>query len=755
MNGREADAALDRAAAEALALLSDVPSERSEQSVRGERSEQSGRDERSGRGERGGPDTPAPAHGGRAAREDRDVQAGTGGAAREDGRAGGADSRSGSGERTDDGGPHANIAWDDARTRAERAVRVLEPVVKKLPDALGHVLAEPLAALTDLPPFDTSAMDGWTVAGPGPWRIAPDGPGILAGHARSAALPDGRAVRIATGARVPPGATAVLRSEHGTVSDPGAPGAAAWLHADRAVTTGQDIRPRGQECRSGDQLLPARTYVTPAVLGLAAAAGYDALRVVPRPRVEVLVLGDELLDAGLPRDGRIRDALGPMLAPWLRSLGAEVIATRTLKDDYEALYEAVLASGADVIVTTGGTASGPVDHVRPMLRRVFAESLIDGVAVRPGHPMLLSHLVPNRHLIGLPGNPLAAVSGLLTLAGPLLRTLAGRVAPVPYRAPLTEAVHGHPEDTRLVPVAYQGDEVRPLRFHGPAMLRGIAAADALAVIPPGGLERGAVVETLDLPWVAGDDPNAVPAVSGSGDHSGGGSGDRSVSGAGDRSGGSGTAADVTPGTSSPGAPPRAATGGLTGPTHPIDAPGTSDALGLHDVPGLIDLADSSDLGASGEAHGEAHRTSSRLGAHGWQGVFDEPERQEAGGGTSRPGRSGAQIPPGSPGSPDAPGSPGSSDAPGSPDAPDAPDSPEGPDAPDSPGADDLRWAYEPEPREPSTARPSTAQPAAPSGGSAAPPAGPPTGRFAGHDTLNAPRRLDAPMPFGLDSGALS
>ncbi|WP_078957348.1 molybdopterin molybdotransferase MoeA [Streptomyces iranensis] len=437
-------------------------------------------------------------------------------------------------------------SWPDARAIAARAA-VKEaahaaPVLRPLSEVLGQVLAAPLAALTDLPPFDTSAMDGWALSGPGPWRL-PAGTedqghqGILAGHGETAPLPDGHAVRIATGARVPPGATAVLRSEYGTDAGDG------WLHASPAhpVVLGQDIRTRGQECRSGDQLLPAGTLVTPAVLGLAAAAGYDELPTVRRPRVEVLVLGDELLTEGLPHDGRIRDALGPMVGPWLRALGAEVLGTRRLADEADAVYAAVAESSADVVVTTGGTAAGPVDHVHPTLRRLGAELLVDGVAVRPGHPMLLARLAranranhashtnrenpgnpgnpgsaetpgnaetperpsrPARHLVGLPGNPLAAVSGLLTLAEPLLRTLTGRPAPDPGPAPLAEAVQGHPRDTRLVPVTFRQDAAVPLRFNGPAMLRGIAVADGLAVIPPGGAKRGTEVDVLDLPWSA-------------------------------------------------------------------------------------------------------------------------------------------------------------------------------------------------------------------------------------------------------------
>ncbi|MBW3359638.1 molybdopterin molybdotransferase MoeA [Streptomyces microflavus] len=402
--------------------------------------------------------------------------------------------------------PTPELPWDRAQAVAARAGRGGPLAVVRLPldRALGHVLAEPLAALTDLPSFDTSAMDGWAVAGPGPWTYE-EGVSLLAGVGESptaARLPDGTAVRIATGARTPADTTAVIRSEHAQVDE-----ARALVSTRRPVVTGQDIRPRGQECRSGDRLVPAGTVVTPAVLGLAAAAGYDALPAVPRPRVDVLVLGDELLAAGLPHDGLIRDALGPMLGPWLRALGAEVSGPRRLGDDAEALREALTSSDADLIVTTGGTASGPVDHVHPVLAALGAELLVDGVAVRPGHPMLLARLSPDGpHLVGLPGNPLAAVSGLLTLAEPLLAGLAGRPAQDAYRALVHADVPGHPHDTRLVPVVHRAgraggrDHVAPLRYNGPAMLRGIAAADGLAVVPAGGVRSGTEVEILDLPW---------------------------------------------------------------------------------------------------------------------------------------------------------------------------------------------------------------------------------------------------------------
>ncbi|MFF2042888.1 molybdopterin molybdotransferase MoeA [Kitasatospora sp. NPDC058170] len=388
-------------------------------------------------------------------------------------------------------GPAA-LSWRRARESARRAgLRPLPPRTVPLAEALGATLAEPLTALTDLPAFDTSAMDGWAVAGPGPWRVAGR---LLAGQEAVAPLADGTAVEIATGAQLPPGATAVLRREHGEQLAP--------LLYDRGpdpLTTGQDVRPRGQECRRGEALLATGTPVGPAVLGLAAACGHDRLAVRSRPVVELLVLGDELLDAGLPTPGLVRDALGPLLPPWLRAAGAEVGERRAVRDDFGLLRDAIRHSTADVVITTGGTAAGPVDFLHQALAAAGARLLVDGVAVRPGHPMLLAELPGGRHLVGLPGNPLAAVAGTVTLALPLLHARSGRAVVDPAVAPTAVDLPGHPGDTRLLPVRRTERGVVPLAFDGPAMLRGLARAEALAVVPPGGAAAGTVVELLEVP----------------------------------------------------------------------------------------------------------------------------------------------------------------------------------------------------------------------------------------------------------------
>ncbi|NYI05355.1 molybdopterin molybdotransferase MoeA [Allostreptomyces psammosilenae] len=427
--------------------------------------------------------------------------------------------------------PARRCSFDEAR-RLAAAVAPL-PIRDDLPltAAVGHVLARPLMALTDLPPFDAAAMDGWAVVGDGPWTVVGQ---VLAGSPPPEHLGPGQAVGIATGARMPVGATAVLRREHGSTAPGPRPGAGPVLTPtpDAVLAPGRDVRPRGLECRTGDELVPSGTPITPALVGLAAAAGYDALPAHPRPTVQLLVLGDELLTDGLPRGGRVRDALGPMLPPWLERLGARVTGCRVVGDDLPALRAALEEATADVVVTTGGTASGPVDHVHRALELVGGRLVVDEVMVRPGHPMLLARLpgrgpdtqaggtqaggtqargtqgegiptpgtpAPTRHLVGLPGNPLAAVAGVVTLLAPLLRALAGSPEPGSFPAEAAADLPGHPHDTRLLPVVLSEWGAAPVEHTGPGMLRGLATADGLAVVPAPGARRGDVVEIMEVP----------------------------------------------------------------------------------------------------------------------------------------------------------------------------------------------------------------------------------------------------------------
>jgi molybdopterin molybdotransferase len=367
--------------------------------------------------------------------------------------------------------------------RAATAAAAVVPRELPLELAAGAVLAADVVARTDLPPADTSAMDGWAVAGPGPWRVGGE---VLAGAVPPPMAP-GEAVTIATGAWLPDGADGVLRAEHGKL-------AGGDLVSTDPRDPACDVRRAGRECRAGDVVLAAGSRLTPAAIGLLAAAGADVVA-VRRATIDVLVLGDELLSSGPARNGRVRDALGPMLSAWLPALGLDVVSRRHVPDSFDALAAALANSTADLTVTTGSTAHGPVDHLHSVLASSGAALVVDGVAVRPGHPQLLAVRPDGRPLVGLPGNPLAAATALLTLVVPLVEALHAAGSPPPRTVRLREDVPAGEEATRLVPAR----DGRPVLFAGPAMLRGLAVADGVAVIPPGGVGAGTEVELLVLP----------------------------------------------------------------------------------------------------------------------------------------------------------------------------------------------------------------------------------------------------------------
>ncbi|MFJ8958569.1 molybdopterin molybdotransferase MoeA [Lentzea sp. NPDC102401] len=364
-----------------------------------------------------------------------------------------------------------NMPWTLARQTARDAAKPLDAAELALPDALGLALASAVRALTSQPTCDTSAMDGYAVSGPGPWTVVGR---VAAGDPVPALSPGaGEAFGVATGAPVPDGSDAVVPVELCSLDE-------SLLIAD--AVPGKHIRRRGEDWSAGDELIPAGSLISPAVLGLAAAAGHDTLLAHRRPRVAVIVTGDELLHTGPPRPGRVRDAIGPMLPGLLTR--ADLIGTTHLRDDPSALTDALKQDQADVLVTCGATSVGPADHLRAVLTDLDAEILVSGVACRPGHPMLLAVLPDGRCVVGLPGNPLAALAAVLTLLHPLLDTLGGHTARPPVTARLGD-VNAHPRDTRLIPVTRSGGTAVPAGHDRPGSLWGAALADALAVVPPG------------------------------------------------------------------------------------------------------------------------------------------------------------------------------------------------------------------------------------------------------------------------------
>ncbi|MFD0519263.1 molybdopterin molybdotransferase MoeA [Paractinoplanes durhamensis] len=401
------------------------------------------------------------------------------------------------------------VDWEQARTLAYQAGRAAagpaEPV--SLPAADGRTLAEPLRALTDLPAFATSSIDGWAVRGPQPWR--PVGR-VLAGGVAPPLAADGTCVEIATGAMVPAGAEALLRIEESTRDTAG-----LVTGTPRAAA---EWRLPGEEAHKDEELLPAGTAVDPAVIGVAATCGYEVLNVFARPRAAVLVFGDELLTAGPPGAGRVRDSLGPQVPGWLRRGGAVVdpaAVTGPVQDTLEAHLAALRGAltTADLVCTTGGTMHGPVDHLHPALAELGAEYIVNTVAVRPGFPMLLAR-IPGadgrpRFLAGLPGNPQSAIIALVTLVAPLLAGLQGRPAPTMPQVEAATDIPGRGDFTHLV-LAHldrSGRSATPVGHVGSAMLRGLSNAQGFVVVRPGTrVTAGESASFLQLPLVPGERP---------------------------------------------------------------------------------------------------------------------------------------------------------------------------------------------------------------------------------------------------------
>ena len=293
-----------------------------------------------------------------------------------------------------------------------------DPEAVPLAQADGRVLAAPLLAGLDLPPWDNSAMDGYAL------RLA-DGQGeplsvsqrILAGGAPQPLQP-GTCARIFTGAPLPPGADCVEMQENTEVL---ADGRVRFLEALRP---GRNIRPRGQEVRNGETVLAAGTRLGPIELALAASLGSDTLIVRRRPRVALLSTGDELVEPGQPLGaGQIYNSNRRLLAAWLTRLGCEVRDAGILADDLQATRTALAGLGdVDLILSTGGVSVGEADFLGQVLREA-GELALWKLAIKPGKPLTCGHYqgVP---VLGLPGNPASTLVTFGLLARPyLLRRL--------------------------------------------------------------------------------------------------------------------------------------------------------------------------------------------------------------------------------------------------------------------------------------------------------------------------------------------
>lgn len=414
------------------------------------------------------------------------------------------------------------LSLDEARARILRDHLPLLAEVLPLSECLGRVLAADAAALLTLPPWDNSAMDGFAVRSADVVTTSPSAPvslavvgEIAAGRAPTVSVREGTAVRILTGAIVPPGADAVV-----PVEDTDAPAGMAAL-VDRVavrapVRAGEHVRRAGSDVERGRPLVAAGTRLLPHTLAVLAASGHTHLSVHRRPRVAILATGDELAALGEPLGpASIPDSNSESLAAQVSAAGAEPVRLGIAGDEVEAVRERVQEGilAADVLVASGGVSVGARDVVKEVFEDVGTLDLWR-VAVQPGKPLAYGsgprpdggHCL----LFGLPGNPVSSFVTFELFVRPVLRRLqgadplAGRLV---VRAVLDEALRSDPARRAFIRVRLSAAADEQGRYRaslaggqGSHVLSALAVADGLAIVPEDVAEvpAGAEVEVIRI-----------------------------------------------------------------------------------------------------------------------------------------------------------------------------------------------------------------------------------------------------------------
>jgi molybdopterin molybdotransferase len=408
------------------------------------------------------------------------------------------------------------IDVDEARRRVLAAFRPLPMIRVPLAEALGQVLAVDVIAGANVPAFANAAMDGFalraeesrgaTASSPVTLQVIAE---IAAGATSGAAVVVGTAIRIMTGAPLPPGADAVVRFEETEEGRGGArcgPGAAIAVF--RAVAPGENVRPIGEDVRAGELVLSAGTRVRPAEIGVLATLNRTHATVHRRPRVGVLATGDEIVDPGEPLGpGQIRNSNGPMVAALVRRYGGDPVPLGTARDTAADLRTRLgAAAGLDLLLTTGGVSVGDYDLVKQILQ---ADGRIDlwEVRIKPGKPLAFGWL-GQTPVLGLPGNPVAAAVACEQFARPAIRTMLGHrsLDPPTVLARLDGQIENRGGRRQYVRVAVEtgpdGYVARVAGRQGSGVLSTLARANGLLVIPDNLplAEPGALLPVQMLDW---------------------------------------------------------------------------------------------------------------------------------------------------------------------------------------------------------------------------------------------------------------
>jgi len=396
--------------------------------------------------------------------------------------------------------PHEAYAAIMGRTRP------LGTCVRRLGDVFAHRLAADLRADRDLPPADRSAMDGYAVRASDlenvPIALSLIGE-VAAGHPARPKVRPGTCVRVLTGANVPPGADAVAVVESTRE-------AAGSVTFHVSVKPGENVLKRGEDCGKGTVVLERGAMLGSAQIAVSAAVGRDRLKVYRRPRVAVLSTGSELRRAGERVAAyQMRDSNAPMLDAALRSRHVADVSSLVLPDDLRSISRAVkrFLRTRDAIIITGGVSVGKYDFVEQAVIASGATVHVHGVAMKPGKPMLYAAATANRHIFGLPGNPLAALVCVHEFVLPALERLSG-AAPDDCRPAmnlqLAAPVKSKGDRQRFVPARLDCREnglvAVPLEAKSSADLVTPAHADGHLVIPAGMREVAAGGRLEFRPW---------------------------------------------------------------------------------------------------------------------------------------------------------------------------------------------------------------------------------------------------------------
>jgi molybdopterin molybdotransferase len=402
------------------------------------------------------------------------------------------------------------IEVDEARRLVLEGVTPLPAETVATADALGRVLAAPVASGRTIPPADCSAMDGYAVragdlasASRAAPRRLPVAFEVPAGGRAPRPLGPGEAARIFTGAALPAGADSIVMQED--VETEGAEVAFA-----AAPARGEHVRAAGEDVRAGDEVLAAGTKLGPAQLGVLASLGRSVVRVHRRPRVAILSGGDELVEpAEDVAGGRIVASNAYALAAQCAEAGALTTNLGIARDTRDELERGLAAGlGADLLVSSAGVSVGDHDHVRPVLEKLGCRLVFWGVAMKPGFPLTFGRFDDGRGpvVFGLPGNPVSAMVTFELFVRPVLLRLGGhRVLTRPVlRAVLGETLRKKPGRLHFVRVTLAREGERFVASstgnQSSGVLRSMAQAQGLLVFPAAASElaKGAVAEVMVL-----------------------------------------------------------------------------------------------------------------------------------------------------------------------------------------------------------------------------------------------------------------